>query len=70
MSPIYVGPANGGRKIYGPLSSAPSSGLADGDEYYNTTENQKYVYNSALSSFVKISHATVGIDFGDVFNDN
>ena len=48
MSPIYVGPANGGRKIYGPLSSAPSSGLADGDEYYNTTEKQKYIYNSVL----------------------
>ena len=46
MSPIYVGPANGGRKIYGPLSSAPSSGLADGDEYYNTAEHQKYIYST------------------------
>ena len=44
MSPIYVGPANGGRKIYGPLSSAPSSGVTEGDEYYNSAENQKYIY--------------------------
>ena len=41
MSPLFVG----GRKIYGSLSSAPSSGLTEGDEYYNSAENQKYIYN-------------------------
>ena len=70
MSPFFVGPANGGRKIYGPLSSAPSSGLTDGDEYYNTTEHQKYIYSGATNAFVKIDHPRVGIDIGDPFNDN
>ena len=70
MSPYYVGPANGGRKIYGPLSSAPSSGLTDGDEYYNTSEKQKYIYSTASNSFVKINHPTVGVSIADPFNDN
>ena len=70
MSPYYVGPANGGRKIYGPLSSAPSSGLTDGDEYYNTSEKQKYIYSAAVNSFVKINHPTVGISIADPFNDS
>lgn len=70
MSPIYVGPANGGRKIYGPLSSAPSSGLTEGDEYYNTTEHQKYIFSGASNSFVKINHPTIGISIADPFNDN
>ena len=69
MSPIYVGSTNGSRKIYGPLSSAPSSNLTDGDEYYNTTEKQKYIYNSVLGYFVKISHPTP-LEIGDIFNDN
>ena len=70
MSPIYVGPANGGRKIYGPLSSAPSSGLTEGDEYYNTAEHQKYIFSEASNSFVKINHPTIGISIADPFNDN
>ena len=70
MSPIYVGPANGGRKIYGPLSSAPSSGLTEGDEYYNTTEHQKYIFSEASNTFVKINHPTIGISIADPFNDN
>ena len=69
MSPIYVGSTNGSRKIYGPLSSAPSSNLTDGDEYYNSTEKQKYIYNSVLGNFVKINHPTP-LEIGDVFNDN
>ena len=50
MAPIFVG----GRRILGSLSSAPTSGLAAGDEYYNTTENQKYIYNSASGSWRRI----------------
>ena len=38
MSPLFVG----GRKIYD-SSSAPSSGVTEGDEYYNSAENQKYI---------------------------
>ena len=66
MSPIHVGSA----KIYGPLSSAPSSNLTDGDEYYNTSEKQKYIYSATSSSFVKINHPTVGVSVADPFNDN
>ena len=66
MSPIHVGSA----KIYGPLSSAPSSNLADGDQYYNTTQKQKYIYSAVLGKFVKVTHHTVGVDTGDVFDDN
>ena len=49
MSPLFVG----GRKIYGSLSSAPSSGVTEGDEYYNSAENQKYIYSGATNSWRK-----------------
>lgn len=70
MSPIYVGAANGGSKYHGARSSAPSSGLTEGDEYYNSTENQKYIYSGATSSFVKISHPNIATTVADPFNDN
>ena len=70
MSPIYVGPANGGSKYHGARSSAPSSGLTEGDEYYNTTENQKYIYSGATNSFVKITHPNIATTVADAFNDN
>jgi len=41
MAPIFVG----GRRILGALSADPTTGLAAGDEYYNTTDNVKRVYN-------------------------
>jgi hypothetical protein len=65
MSPIFIG----GRRILGSLSSAPTSGLTSGDEYYNSSENQKYIYSSASSSWKKLGGIT-GIAVGDPFNDN
>jgi len=67
MAPIFVG----GRRILGSLSSAPTSGLAAGDEYYNTTENQKYIYNSASGSWRRIGGSSgIAQNDGDPFNDN
>ena len=64
MSPLFVG----GRKIYGSLSSAPSSGLTEGDEYYNSTENQKYIYSGASNSWRKSSGGISTTD-ADPFGD-
>jgi len=41
MSPLFVG----GRRILGSLSSDPSTGLAAGDQYYNTTDKTLKFYN-------------------------
>ena len=65
MSPIFVG----GRRILGSLSSAPTSGLTAGDEYYNSAENQKYIYNSASESWRKIS-GNILTSNGDPFDDS
>tara|TARA_S200000501_G_scaffold33762_1_gene28071 strand:- start:1555 stop:2388 length:834 start_codon:yes stop_codon:yes gene_type:complete len=64
MSPLFVG----GRKIYGSLSSAPSSGVTEGDEYYNSTENQKYIYSGASNSWRKASGGISTTD-SDPFGD-
>jgi len=45
MSPFYVGPANTTNKFLGNLSSNPGSGNAEGDLYYNTTEDEVFVYD-------------------------
>lgn len=66
MSPIFLG----GRIILGSLSSQPTGiTTTAGSEYYNTTENQKYIYNGASSSWRKISGNILTSD-GDPFNDN
>ena len=70
MSPIYVGAANGGRKIYGSLSSAPTSGVTEGDEYYNSTENQKYIYSGATNSWERNNLSTVRTTDADPFGDS
>ena len=41
MSPLFVG----GRRILGSLASDPSTGLAAGDQYYNTTDKSLKFYN-------------------------
>lgn len=41
MAPIFVG----GRRILGALSEDPTTGLLEGDEYYNTTDKKKRFYN-------------------------
>ena len=64
MSPLFVG----GRKIYGSLSSAPSSGVTEGDEYYNSSENQKYIYSGATNSWRKASGGISTTD-ADPFGD-
>ena len=45
MSPLFVGPANSTNKILGNLSADPSSGNAEGDMYFNTTENKLKTYS-------------------------
>ena len=70
MSPIYVGAANGGRKLYGSLSSAPSSGLTEGDEYYNSTEDQKYIYSGATNSWQKNNVSLIRTTDADPFGDS
>ena len=65
MSPLFVG----GRKIYGSLSSAPSSGVTEGDEYYNSAENQKYIYSGATNSWRKASGGISASD-ADPFGDS
>ena len=64
MSPLFVG----GRKIYGSLSSAPSSGVTEGDEYYNSAENQKYIYSGATNSWRKASGG-ISTNDADPFGD-
>ena len=45
MSPLYVGPASSTNKFLGNLSSDPSSGNAEGDLYFNTTDNNLKEYD-------------------------
>lgn len=47
MSPLYVGPANSSNKFLGNKTSDPSSGNAEGDQYYNTTGNQLKTYDGS-----------------------
>ena len=44
MSPIYIGPANGGRKIHGTATSNPGS-ATEGDIYWNSTDNVYRYYD-------------------------
>ena len=43
MAPIFVG----GRRILGSLASDPTTGLAAGDQYYNTTDNVVKFYDGS-----------------------
>ena len=47
MSPVFIGPANSTNKLLGNLSSNPSSGNAEGDQYYNTADNDVKVYDGS-----------------------
>lgn len=49
MSPIFVG----GRRILGALSADPTTGLLEGDEYYNTTSKKTKFYDG--TSWVNVS---------------
>ena len=47
MSPLFVGPANSTNKILGNLSADPTINNAEGDMYFNTTENKLKTYNGS-----------------------
>ena len=47
MSPVFIGPANSTNKLLGNLSSNPSSGNAEGDQYYNTADDDVKVYDGS-----------------------
>ena len=65
MSPIYVG----GRILLGSLSAQPTGiTTTAGSEYYNTTDNQTYIYSGASNSWRKIS-GNISTNDGDPFND-
>ena len=54
MSPLYIGPDNSTNKILGNLSSNPSSGNAEGDQYYNSTDNDVKVYDGSAWKQLKL----------------
>lgn len=62
MAPIFVG----GRRILGSLASDPTTGLAAGDQYYNTTDNKVKFYDG--SDWQEIGGASSGLP--DVFYDS
>ena len=47
MSPLYVGPQNSSNKFLGNKTSDPTSGNAEGDQYYNTTNDVLKTYNGS-----------------------
>jgi len=63
MAPIFVG----GRRILGALSADPTTGLAAGDEYYNTTDNVKKIYDGSswnvVSTAPSVLYTTRGLFF-------
>ena len=52
---IYVGSANSSNKFQGNLSSDPSSSLAEGDLFYNSTDNAYRYYNG--SEWIQVAAA-------------
>ena len=62
MSPLFVGPANSTNKILGNLSADPTSSNAEGDMYFNTTEDKLKTYNgSAWETVSETSVVTNGL---------
>jgi len=64
MSPIFVG----GRRILGALSADPTTGLSAGDEYYNTTDGVKKLYNG--TSWNVVGDGNGGYPILSVFTDS
>ena len=52
---LYVGPDNSSNKFQGNLSSDPSSSLAEGDLFYNSTDNAYKYYNG--SEWIQVAAA-------------
>ena len=67
MSPLYVGPANSTNKFLGNKTSDPTSGNAEGDQYYNTTTNVLKTYNG--TSWRPVKQETVVTDNLEVWFD-
>ena len=45
MAPVYIGAANSTNKFLGNLSSDPTSGNAEGDQNFNTTDDEVKMYD-------------------------
>ena len=58
MAPVYIGAANATNKFLGNLSSDPSSGNAEGDQYFNTTDDEVKMYDG--TKWVALSKDLIG----------
>ena len=58
MSPVYIGAANATNKFLGNLSSDPTSGNAEGDQYFNTTDDEVKMYDG--TKWVALSKDLIG----------
>ena len=67
MSPLYVGPASSTNKFLGNKTSDPTSGNAEGDQYYNTTANVLKTYDG--TAWRTIRQDTVVTDNLEVWFD-
>ncbi len=67
MSPLYVGPQNSSNKFLGNKTSDPTSGNAEGDQYYNTTNDVLKTYNG--SSWKAVKQETIITDNLEVWFD-
>ena len=57
MSPIYIGVANGGRKIHGTATSNPGS-ATEGDIYWNSNDNVYKYYDG--TSWQTVANEALG----------
>lgn len=63
MSPVYIGAANATNKFLGNLSSDPSSGNAEGDQYFNTTDDEVKMYDG--TKWVALTKDLIGDSAGN-----
>jgi hypothetical protein len=61
MAPIFVG----GRRILGALSADPTTGLLEGDEYYNTTSKKTRFYNGTAWGDIGSSGSSLSFSVTD-----
>ena len=64
MAPIHVG----GRTIFGNEATAPT-GAGLGDEYYNSAEDKKYIYNGLAGEWQEVGAGSGGGGVGDSLYD-
>ena len=63
MSPVYIGAANATNKFLGNLSSDPTSGNAEGDQYFNTTDDEVKMYDG--TKWVSLTKDLIGDSAGN-----